>query len=80
MKSYLLPKGYKTVYSDFDNILNSTSYVSNTESGAGMYGGCNSSVGNASISKSKRETCSVFKGLDAQTPRFQVLTRVMNIM
>jgi hypothetical protein len=53
VKSYLLFKGYKTVYSDFENIQNSTSYVSNTVSGAIVDCGCDSSAGNAPIAKIK---------------------------
>ena len=53
VKSYLLFNHYKTVYSDFENIQNSTSYVSDTVSGAGVDCGCNSSAGNAPIVKVK---------------------------
>jgi hypothetical protein len=74
VKSYLLLKGYKTLYSYVDNILNSTSYVSNTESGAGVYGRCNSSVGNAPISKIKERNLFSFEGLDAETPQFSLLS------
>jgi hypothetical protein len=41
------------VYSDPDNILNGTSYLSNTVSGGGVYCECNSSAGNALIAKIK---------------------------
>jgi hypothetical protein len=52
VKSYLLSKGYKTVYSDLENIRNSTSYVSDTV-GAGVDCYSNSSAGNAPIAKIK---------------------------